>query len=337
MFQSFKTIWKNHSSVTDLIRPFVKNWGIRLIALILAFICWGAVKAMEKTTKSITVPLELKTADGYEAYARTTNGVPVQEITLNILTPRREYKTLRKEDYDGVIDLTSETENVIPSYVLDPKINLVYKGPDENKDLYYIESIKPAKIRIIIDKKTYKNIPVKPVIKGKPASGYVLSKITVEPPIIVVNGPSSSIDKLNSLMTKPISIDNINKSFSKNIEIQSIGPDVALETSKVKVNIGINTAPVKRTFKNIKVKKIVLQPAETFYMLDPSEISVMLEGRDQIINTTTPKDITAYVDLSGATPGYDLLVKVIPPANCNVISVIPSTVSVKESISQGGK
>lgn len=337
MFQSFKTIWKKHSTFLDFITPFSKNLGIRIAAVILAFICWGAVKSMEKTTKTITVPLKLKTADGYEAVARTTNDAPVQFITLNILTPRREYKTLRKQDYDGVIDLTAETENVIPSYVLNSKENLVYKGPDENKDLYFIESIKPAKIRIIIDKKTYKNLSVTPVVKGKPADGYVLSKITVNPPVVVVNGPASSVEKIAELKTKPINIDSLNKSLVKNIEIESAGPDIVLETAKVKVNIGINTAPKQRTFNKIKVKKLVSQPADTFYMLDPQDISVILEGRDQIINTTLPKDIKAFVDLAGATPGYALLVSVIPPANCNVVSVMPSTVTVKENITQGGK
>jgi len=292
---------------------------------------------MEKTTVVISVPLELITAEGYEAFAQTTNGTPIQEITIKILCSRRGKNALRSIDYKGKIDLTSEIENIIPSYQLNSKENLVYTGPAGNEDLYFIKSMVPPKIRITIDKRTYKNIPVEPTINGKPADGYILSKISVNPPVIVVNGPSSSIDKIKKLKTKIININGLNKSLVKNVEIEPAGPDVLLETKKVKVNIGINTSPKKRTFEHIKVKTLVSQPSENFCRLDPPDVKVLLEGREQIIETTVPKDITAYVDLENATAGYSLLIKIIPPANCNVISVMPSTVIVKDNILQGTK
>ncbi|RLD08807.1 MAG: hypothetical protein DRI44_09520 [Chlamydiae bacterium] len=334
VFKLIKHSWRNRPTIKSIITPFAKNWGTRIVALIIAFVCWGVVKTTEKTTVAINVPLELATAKGYEAYARTTNGLPLQDITLNILCSRRGKNALRSIDYKGKIDLTSEIENIIPSYQLNSKENLIYTGPSGNEDLYFIKSIVPSKIRITIDKRTYKNIPVKPVINGKPADGYILSKITVEPPVIVVNGPSSSVDKISELKTKPINIDGLNKTLPVNIGIGPVSPDVVLGNTKVKVRIGINTSPKQRTFEHIKVKSLMALPFENFYTLEPSEIKVILKGRDQIIETTVPKDITAFVDMTGATAGYSLLIKVIPPANCNVVSVMPSTVTVRENIPQ---
>ena len=132
-------------------------------------------------------------------------------------------------------------------------------------------------------------------------------------------------------------IDGLNKTLPKDVELEPVDPGIVLETSKVKITIGINTSPKKRTFEHIKVKTLVSPPSENFYLLDPPDVKVLLEGREQIIETTMPKDITAYVDLENATAGYSLLIKVIPPANCNVISVMPSTVTVKDNILQGTK
>ncbi len=334
IFTLIKHSWRNRPSIKDIVISFTKNWGTRITAIIIAFICWGAVKTMEKTTVSINVPLELVTAEGFEAFAQTTNGLPLQKITLNIECSRGDRNVLRSSDYKGKIDLVSEIENVIPSYQLNAKENLVYTGPSGNEDLYFIKSIVPSKIRITIDKRIYKNIPVKPVVTGKPAEGYILSKITVDPPAILVTGPSSSMDKITELKTKIINIDGSNKSFPKNVEIEPVDPDVVLDTTKVKVNIGINTSPKKRTFEHIEVQKLVSQSSETFYLLEPKEVKVILEGRDQIIETTLPKDITAYVQPTGATAGYSLLIKIIPPANCNVISVMPLTVTLRENIPQ---
>ncbi len=336
-FELIKHSWRNRPSITGLLVSFAKNWKTRIAALIIAFCCWGIVKTMEKTTVSISVPLELITSEGYEAFAQTTNGVPVQKITINILCSRRGKNALRSVDYKGKIDLTSEIENIIPSYQLNSKENLVYTGPAGNEDLYFIKSMVPSKVRITIDKRTYKNLPVKVVVTGKPADGYIVSKISVEPPFIDVNGPSTTIDKITELKTKIINIDGLNKTLPKEIELEPVDPGIVLETTKVNVKIGINTSPKRRIFEHIKVKTLVSQPSENFYLLDPPDVKVLLEGRDQIIETTVPKDITAYVDLENATAGYSLLIKVIPPANCNVISVMPSTVTVKDNILQGTK
>ena len=327
-------MWHRRLSFSEFLTPFAKNWGTRIIAIIIAFCCWGVVKSMEKTTVPISVPLKLITTEGYEAYARSTNGLPIQKITLIIDCSRRAKNLLRDYDYEGKIDLTGESENTIPSYKINAKENLVYTGPPDNEGLYFIKSIKPAKIRITIDKRTYKNLKVIPIVTGKPAEGYVVSKITVDPPVIVANGPESSIDKITELKTKIINIDAMNKTLPKEVEIEPVDPSVVLETTKVKVNIGINISPKQRTFKNVKVKSLVFQPSESYFILDPQEVTVLLEGREEIIDTTVPKDITAYVDLAGASAGYSLFIDTIPPANCNVVSVMPSTVTVKDNITQ---
>jgi YbbR domain-containing protein len=337
VFKLMKHSWRNRPSIKGLLIPFAKNWKIRIAALAIAFVCWGIVKTMEKTITAISVPLELETAENYEAFAQTINGTPIQKITLNILCSKREKNALRPIDYKGKIDLTSEIENVIPSYELKAEENFIYKGPAGNKDQYFIKSMVPSKIRITIDKRTYKSLPVKVVVTGKPADGYVVSKISVEPPVIDVNGPSTTIDKITELKTKIINIDGLNKTLPKDVELEPVDPGIVLETSKVKITIGINTSPKKRTFEHIKVKTLVSPPSENFYLLDPPDVKVLLEGREQIIETTMPKDITAYVDLENATAGYSLLIKVIPPANCNVVSVMPSTVTVKDNILQGTK
>ena len=329
-----KHSWRNRPSIKDIVISFTKNWGTRITAIIIAFICWGVVKTTEKTTELISVPLELVTAKGFEAFAQTTNGLPLQKITLNIECSRGDKKALRSSDYKGKVDLASEIENVIPSYQLNAKENLVYTGPSGNEDLYFIKSIVPSKIRITIDKRINKNVPVEADVTGKPAEGYILSKITVVPPSILITGPSSSIDKITKLKTKIINIDGSNKSFPKTVDIVLVDPDVVLDATKVKVNIGINNSPKKRTFEHIEVQKLVSQSSETFFMFEPKEIKIILEGPDQIIETTLPKDITAYVQPAGATAGYALPIKFIEPANCNVISAMPSTVTLRENIPQ---
>ena len=336
IFTLIKHSWRNRPSIKDIIISFTKNWGTRIAAIIFAFVCWGAVKTMEKTTVSINVPLELVTAEGFEAFVQTTNGLPLQKITLNIECSRGDRNVLRSSDYKGKIDLASEIENVIPSYQLNAKENLVYSGPSDNENLYFIKSIVPSKIRITIDKRVSKQVKVKPIVTGKPPEGYILSKTTVNPPSISITGPSTSIDKITELKTKIINIDGL-KSFSKDVDIESVDPDVDLDTANVKVTIGINISPKKRTFEHIEIQKLVSQSSETFYLLEPKEVKVILEGRDQIIETTLPNDITAYVKPVGATAGYSLLIKIIPPANCNVVSVMPSTVTLKENISQIAK
>ena len=135
IFRRLTLLWHRRLSFSEFLTPFAKNWGTRIAAIIIAFCCWGVVKSMEKTTVPISVPLKLITTEGYEAYARSTNGLPIQKITLIIECSRRGKNVLRDYDYEGKIDLTGESENTIPSYKINAKENLVYTGPSDNKDL----------------------------------------------------------------------------------------------------------------------------------------------------------------------------------------------------------
>ncbi len=82
--------------------------------------------------------------------------------------------------------------------------------------------IMPTRVRVAVhmieDQKTG-NIPFKPVIKGNPADGYKVGKITVNPPVATVKAPESFFDKNSMLDLEEIDITGAKETVTRRINI----------------------------------------------------------------------------------------------------------------------
>jgi len=145
---------------------------------------------------------------------------------------------------------------------------------------------------------------------------------------VMVKGPSRILEELAVIPTAPISIDGLSKPLRKDARLEPLDPSIDVGHAKVEVTVGINTVPEQRAFPGIKVRTLGLPGRDVDVTLEPPAVTVVLEARKQFIDSTVPNDVKAYVDIQGTPTGYDLPVRVLPPANCNVISVMPSTVTV---------
>jgi len=92
----------------------------------------------------------------------------------------------------------------------------------------------------------------------------------------------------------------------------------------VEVTVGINTKPVQKKFDSIKVNSLGRDDVS----INPPSVSLILESQKQFMDVISPNEIVAFVDARTAPAGYELPVKFLPIENCNVISVMPETVTV---------
>lgn len=79
---------------------------------------------------------------------------------------------------------------------------------------------------------------IKPQISGKPADGYVLKKVTVEPAQVSVVGEKTIINKLGSISTQNIDLQGLSESFTTFIDLQ-VNPSIIAYPSNVKVTVEI--------------------------------------------------------------------------------------------------
>lgn len=83
-------------------------------------------------------------------------------------------------------------------------------------------SLLPEKVKayvVVENMKEQKNIPIKSQIKGKPAEGYRIGEISVDPAVISLMGEKITIDTITEVLTREIDLSEKKESFSQVVDI----------------------------------------------------------------------------------------------------------------------
>ena len=165
-------------------RFITKNPTIKVIALILAIILWVFVKSKSGGEVGLVVPLEFYRVPANLIVTHVTDEAINVRITGSVLQLQR----LPTREMRARIDLSRARPGTNSFDILPDNFN-ISKALD-------ITQISPSSVTVDLDHVIEKMVHVKPVVQGKPARGYRVSKITVYPPYINMHG---ALDQLTGL------------------------------------------------------------------------------------------------------------------------------------------
>lgn len=109
-------------------------------------------------------------------------------------------------------------------------------------------NISPAVVDVVVPiGLPIKDVPIKPVISGQPASGYSMTTVQVEPLTVKVSGPQTQLDQIEFIATETIDISRLDADITKDLRLQ-LPPEVIIpapypEKAKVTVRIAKTAAP----------------------------------------------------------------------------------------------
>jgi len=326
-------LWlRNPRTRQQIVRFATENWALRLVALLLAVVVWGYVQITTSTTVSLTVPLDtIRVGDQFQAQVFTTNGEPLQALLVSVQCAYRDRDKLRDSDYTTAIDLRDEQETVLSAYQLKPAENIVYHGPERYKAIGTISAIMPDRLRIVIDRTVQKNVPVLAQLVGQPRDGYRVSSTLVNPAAVMVKGPVRLMDTLDALLTEPVDITGLSRPLLKSsVRLMTTNmPIVVLDKAPLEVRIGINTKPVQRVVTGVGVAALGRPRYANDARFSPGTVTVILEGTREFVDAVDPRDLDVFVDVRDLTSsGAIVPVVTLPPEHCNIVSVMPRTVTV---------
>jgi len=98
----------------------------------------------------------------------------------------------------------------------------------------------PSEIKINLERLRIRSLPVRPQLEGRPAPGFKLGVVRVQPETVRIQGPDQKIAGMESLQTLPISIEGAIETLQLPVEIKLQDPFVRLLTPvplKVRVEI----------------------------------------------------------------------------------------------------
>lgn len=331
-FQRIREVLRGPRMVALLRRWLLHNWPWKLGSLIAALGLWAYVQIVTNVvTVTLTVPVgAIRVRENHQAEIFTTNGEPLQAVLVNVMCSARDRDRLRDVDYTVEIDLQDEAENIIPSFPLRANEHILYRGRKEFADRYKIVSFSPDRVRIVIDSTEMRLLTVEPVYIGTPAEGYEVSSVSASPTAVMVKGPARIIREMTSIPTEAIDITGLSKPFQKPVRVVTTNASVTvLDKTPVEVRIGINTKPVQRRFTGVPVVPLGQPPQGRGVAFTPKTVTVILQGVRELMDSVEPRAVRAFVDVGElTTSGFSVPVQALAPANVNVVSVLPQTVTV---------
>ena len=175
----------------------MKSWHFKLLAVLLAVIMWYFVVGEERAEVGLTAPLILI---NMPRDLIVVNNVP-HGIEIRVNGPSSLVRSLSAENLSKSLDLSNAREGTVSFSISAEGIPL----PRGVK----ITQINPTQITVVLQKLMTKTIVVHPRVTGRPAPGFELESIKVNPEQVDIAGPDEVVKKIEGLYTKPIDIQGL--------------------------------------------------------------------------------------------------------------------------------
>ncbi len=147
----------------------------------------------------------------------------------------------------------------------------------------------------------YKEVGVRPTIRGRVAAGYVLLPVEVDPPTVTVVGSPGTLAQANFVDTEPIDVSGVSSSVLRRVQVSPPQGLTLLQPQPVNVTIRVSPLTVSQT---VRVTASVqnLGPGLQIASEIP-QVDVTLVGPAPTLQSLTPRDFRVVIDLGGLRAG----------------------------------
>ncbi len=299
-----------------MIHPLLNKFIHKLIfsLAICSFLFWGCGTEHEGDT---ALPVDYKTLP----HNLIITGHPIKSIDLNFFGSKSMITTFLAMDLTYVPDLTAVTAGVVSIKIKKEDIPL--------PEGILLREIKPARFALHVENKIEKKLPLKVSISGKPAPGFTVEKISVEPSSVILNGPESLLLNMDRILTLSVDIETFSETFKKKIPLNLPGGVEIVSPVKIFLaEISIKENSVTKKFTQLPLKG---KNTKFLYCISPDVLEIEVEGPENVLkNMSAGSGIDLFIDLAGLTPGeYLKRASIILPFRARLLKVKPEFFNVK--------
>lgn len=270
-------------------------------------------------TRPVEINLIGTPAIGYEAQ-------PLRLSSKDIIISGPESRVRRVNKIGASVDVTGVR--------LDVQGEVTLQALDENDQPVEGVSLSPARIQVtvpVVQKGGYRDLAVKVVVSGRVASGYRLTSILVNPPVVTVF--SSDIELINSLPgyveTSQVDLTGVSADLETYLTLNLPVGVSLLGDQTVLVQVGISAIEGSQTFIGLPVSVNGLG-AGLIATVSPLEVDLYISGPLPVLDILIITDLMISVDVSGLVAGTYQLTPIVTIAltGIRVETIQPGTVEV---------
>lgn len=296
--------------------PF-RHFGLKSVAIALAALLWLTVAGDHLVERSMRVPLEFRNIPPELEIV----GDPPETVDVRLRGSSALLARIEPREIVAVLNLSTAR----------PGSRMFHLRNDEVRAPYGVEvaQVIPGTLALDLEKSSRRTVPIVPALDGEPAPGFVIGRVSSDPPTVDVAGPESRLRQLTGATTEPV---EVNGSRGRVRDVVTVGiSDSAVrlvQPQNATVVVEVLPAPVERELAGVPVRwrnlgiglRAVVQPNLT---------RVTVRGRREAVSDLRAGAIEAFVDLAGLGPGrYNLRVQVDPSQTFGVGSIDPAAVDV---------
>lgn len=298
------------------------NLLLKLVSLLAAILLAYSVHSDRNTSVlSFNVPIEIKN--------------PPDDKVLVKPTRRLAQVTVRGPSFlvGPLVSSPPPLKVVVPDDVGE-RLQLSLKSADLSvPSMIEVIGVEPAEIELVFEPVERKDFKVEVPRVGQLPKELTLSKVDVEPKVATVKGPRSELKQLRFIESEPIDLSDLSKTQTLTLNLRSPGNQSSLITKSVSVRVAINEVPRQRAFEKRRVE-LRTSPNVSDIGIEPTEVTVILEGPPALVAEVDPGLILPYVRVKEPPPseGRVVNINVEVPEGCSVAKIEPESVLVfKES------
>ncbi len=208
---------------------FLRNWELKLLSLLIAFIVWLSLIPEEKTfsEKTLTIPLETHNIPADMELVEK----PDPTVDVTIRAPNRMINEISAANVFAKLNL-SRASIMQQEYPLNETMISIPTGAE-------VVRISPTMVRLKLERTREVSLDVLPNIIGQAKEGYGIAKIEVLPPRVLVKGPESKFDQKDRVSTSPVDIGKLTSSTEVEADLILAKPDLRLASPRAKVRVRI--------------------------------------------------------------------------------------------------
>ncbi len=259
----------------------LENWTIKLAAVLLAVILWLVVRGEPAVERVTTVPLDVLIPKNMQITSErpSTVDVTVRGVLSNMWLSQAP-PTCR-------VDLQGA----------DAGEHIVQLSPDDvhlpRGSGLQVVSVRPARVRLVLEWTTSKEVPVRPVLGELPPGLDVYGAVST-PSQVIISGPRSHVDPIKEAPTQPISLAGQQRSFRSFVSLNINDPWVYVAPKSL-IQVDIQLGP-HRALRAIRVPIVTEDPSLT---VAPSRVVVQVLVPETFKEPLTAENFVGTVSTQG--------------------------------------
>lgn len=302
-----------------------RDWGLKLISLVLAMGLWYYAVGEEAIEIKREVPLEIVIEN--ENISRLKTSATNIEVTLSV--PRGMLSTIASERIEArhIIGQDVHTAGEYSFRLTANEIEL--PAP-------YVRVLKidPDVINVTLDELITKKVEVTAAFSGEPAFGYkiVQEELQLNPNALLIQGPKAQLDQLDHINTKPIDLVGRIRSFRRNVELDFPANVKPMTEDLIDVLIPIREELGEEKFEQVQVRILKSAQENRKITVEPEYLSFSVKGSRAKLDALKKEEILAYLDVSKIETGsHDMTVQLVLPAELTLKDSAETNVKVEVS------